>query len=235
MTAIYQYQTGNGEWINGTTPLTLDTSEFGKFSCEQYIVGDTGNGFNISNSYKIKVIVSDKLSSKPNTKELIAGEPAIAVFKNNIALHNKYDESRSDIPIQLYGKTGINGDLIINEKMVYENYSYVSEEEILIGRWKNGKNLYRKTYVIDIGTATSYNFDISDLNPDEIMINDNYSFFITEQNYQLQFGYYSSENDWSRIYIRSPKIYLQLGSTYSGITKVATITVEYTKITDEVE
>lgn len=112
LTAIYQYQTGNGEWINGTTLLTLNVSEFGKFSCEQYIVGDTGNGFNISNSYKIKVIVSDKLSSKPNTKELIAGEPAIAIFGNKIALHNKYDESRSDIPIQLYGKTTIDDELL---------------------------------------------------------------------------------------------------------------------------
>lgn len=112
LTAVYQYQTGNGEFINGTTPLTLNVSEFGKFSCEQYIVGDTGNGFNISNSYKIKVIVSDKLSSKPNTKELIAGEPAIAIFGNKIALHNKYDENRSDIPIQLYGKTTIDDELL---------------------------------------------------------------------------------------------------------------------------
>lgn len=111
LTATYQYQTGNGEFVNGTTPLTLNVSEFGKFSCEQYIVGDTGNGFNISNSYKIKVIVSDKLSSKPNTKELIAGEPAIAIFGNKVALHNKYDESRPDIPIQLYGNLG---DIEIN-------------------------------------------------------------------------------------------------------------------------
>ena len=112
LTAVYQYQTGNGEFINGTTPLTLNVSEFGKFSCEQYIVGDTGNGFNISNSYKIKVIVSDKLSSKPNTKELIAGEPAIAIFGNNIALHNKYDENKTDIPVQIYGKTTVDDQLL---------------------------------------------------------------------------------------------------------------------------
>ena len=116
LTAIYQYQTGKGEFINGTTPLTLNVSEFGKFSCEQYIVGDTGNGFNISNSYKIKVIVSDKLSSKPNTKELIAGEPAIAIFKNNVAFHGKYDESRANIPNQFYGNTDIQGNFTINNK-----------------------------------------------------------------------------------------------------------------------
>ena len=116
LTAIYQYQTGNGEFINGITPLILNVSEFGKFSCEQYIVGDTGNGFNISNSYKIKVIVSDKLSSKDNTKELIAGEPAIAIFKNNVAFHGKYDESRANIPNQFYGNTDIQGNFTINNK-----------------------------------------------------------------------------------------------------------------------
>ena len=114
LTAVYQYQTSNGEWINGTTPLTLNISEFGKFSCEQYIVGDTGDGFNISNSYNIRIIVSDKLSSKPNTKELIAGEPAIAVFGNKIALHGKYDESREDIPVQIYGNTNVDGNFTIN-------------------------------------------------------------------------------------------------------------------------
>ena len=112
LTAAYQYQTGTGEFINGTTPLTLDTSEFGKFSCEQYIVGDTGNGFNISNSYNIKLIISDKLSSKSKTKELIAGEPAIAIFGNKVAFHGKYDESRIDIPNQFYGKATVDNQLL---------------------------------------------------------------------------------------------------------------------------
>lgn len=106
LTAIYQYQTGNGEFINGTTPLTLNVSEFGQFSCEQYIVGDTGNGFNISNSYNIRIIVSDKLSSRENTRQLIAGSPAIAIFGNKVAFHGKYDESRSDIPVQINSNLG---------------------------------------------------------------------------------------------------------------------------------
>ena len=124
LTAVYQYQTGNGEFINGTTPLTLNVSEFGKFSCEQYIVGDTGNGFNISNSYKIKVIVSDKLSSKPNTKELIAGEPAIAIFGNNVAFHGKYDENRANIPNQFYGNTDVQGNFTVNGSPIQSDVSW---------------------------------------------------------------------------------------------------------------
>ena len=123
LTAIYQYQTGNGEFINGTTPLTLNTSEFGKFSCEQYIVGDTGNGFNISNSYNIKVIVTDKLSSKDITRQLIAGSPAIAIFGNKVAFHGKYDESRSEIPNQFYGDADVQGNLTINGSQIIESGS----------------------------------------------------------------------------------------------------------------
>ena len=135
LTAIYQYQTGNGEFINGTTPLILNVSEFGKFSCEQYIVGDTGNGFNISNSYKIKVIVSDKLSSKPNTKELIAGEPAIAIFGNKIAFHGKYDESRTNIPNQFYGNIDIQGNLTINGNSIIE---IVKNDKGIYVKYANG-------------------------------------------------------------------------------------------------
>lgn len=125
LVANYQYQTGNGEWVNGTTPITIDTTETNKFSCEQYIVGDTGDGFNISNSYNIKLIISDKLSSKDNTKQLIAGSPAIAIFGNKIALHNKYDESREDIPVQIYGNTDIQGNFTINGKNVYPNQNII--------------------------------------------------------------------------------------------------------------
>ncbi len=169
LTAIYQYQTGNGEWINGTTALTLNVSEFGKFSCEQYIVGDTGNGFNISNSYNIKLIVSDKLSSKPKTKELIAGEPAIAIFGNKVALHNKYDESRPDIPIQLYGNTDISGNLLINNSPIIESGSndngnwikYMDGTMICwgnynIGNTTTGGNKDGELYYVDIGLQRNF-------------------------------------------------------------------------------
>lgn len=182
LTATYQYQTGNGEFVNGTSPLTLNVSEFGKFSCEQYIVGDTGNGFNISNSYKIKVIVSDKLSSKPNTKELIAGEPAIAIFGNKVALHNKYDESRPDIPIQLYGNLG---DIEINSITCKNLFN----KNTIISGWLR----YSDNVLVD---PTSTTFSTSDY----IVIEENETYTLNLYNStQLASGgimFYNENREW---------------------------------------
>ncbi len=102
ITATYRYRiAGTSDWIDGTSTLVIDTSTFGKFSCEQNIVGDTANGFDIANSYEVEVTVQDKLSKKPLAFPLIAGKPAIAVYKNNIALGAQYDESKTEYPIQL--------------------------------------------------------------------------------------------------------------------------------------
>lgn len=156
LTATYQYQTGNGEFINGTTPLTLNVSEFGKFSCEQYIVGDTGNGFNISNSYKIKIIVRDKLSSKDNTKELIAGEPAIAIFGNKVAFHGKYDESREDVPVQIFGNTDVQGNLLLNNIPLIE---FGSNENGNWLKYADGTMICYNKISITNNALTSCNFD----------------------------------------------------------------------------
>lgn len=102
ITASYRFRVaGTSDWTTGTSTLTIDTSTFGKFSCEQNIVGDTANGFDIVNSYEVEVTIQDKLSKKPLTFPLIAGKPAIAVYKNNIALGGQYDESKTEYPIQL--------------------------------------------------------------------------------------------------------------------------------------
>lgn len=158
LVASYQYQTGNGEWINGTSTLTLDISEFGKFSCEQYIVGDTGNGFNISNSYNIRIIVSDKLSSRENTRQLIAGSPAIALYGNNIALHGKYDESKTDIPVQIYGNLGditvnsINGKNLFNKNNLILGY-YLDYDS---GQPVADSNMCYTNYYIEVSSNDAY-------------------------------------------------------------------------------
>lgn len=121
ITATYRYRiAGTSDWTTGTSTLVIDTSTFGKFSCEQNIVGDTANGFDIANSYEIEVTVQDKLSKKTLPFSLIAGKPAIAIYKNNIALGSQYDESKTEYPIQLNANTNISGNFTINGEPIYK-------------------------------------------------------------------------------------------------------------------
>lgn len=115
ITATYRYRiAGTSDWTNGTSTLTIDTLTFGKFSFEQNIVGDTANGFNIANSYEVEVTIQDKLSKKSLTFPLIAGKPAIAIYKNNVALGGQYDEGKPEYPIQLNANTNVDGNFTIN-------------------------------------------------------------------------------------------------------------------------
>lgn len=108
----YRYKkTTSNTWINGTTnlgPVRDGNGSGSNFSLSVVIAGDLGaNGFDIDNSYNIQVLIEDRLSSNysnPATFILGPGTPAMAIYKNNIAIGQRYDTS-------LGGKQQINGDL----------------------------------------------------------------------------------------------------------------------------
>ena len=74
----------------GTTTITATTSN-DDFSISQLILGDTPNGFNISNSYIINVTVNDELSSTTFTVTLGSGTPTVAYADDGIAIKKMYD------------------------------------------------------------------------------------------------------------------------------------------------
>ncbi len=101
---VYKYKnTTSSEYIDGGTTLTYTISG-NKITGNVVIKGDLGaEGFNVSNSYNIQLILADELSSATYTITLGSGNPAIAVYKNNIAIGQKYnadDESK----LQVNGK-----------------------------------------------------------------------------------------------------------------------------------
>ena len=235
----------NGVWFNGNFGVSTNTielkfrykeknSEYGSYQTITLTTnqnnfsfnGSLGDVYNYQKQYDFEFVLSDKIMSLTATFNVTSGESIIRIAETYVRI---LGDVRQKGNYELEGNANINGTLSVNNKKIYENFSYISEEEILVGKWINGKEIYRKTYIIDMETATSYNFDISELNPDEIMINDNYSFFVSDAGYKLQFGYYAGTTDWSRIYTRNSTIYLQLGNTYSSVNKTATVTIEYTK------
>lgn len=111
---LYRYRrAGTSTWTNGTTNVT-PTKNGSNFSFSGKIVGDLGaTGFNIDNGYEIQVLIADKLSNNhgnPNTFTLGPGTPAMAIYKNNVAIGQRYDTGQ-DSKLQVNGHIISNGQL----------------------------------------------------------------------------------------------------------------------------
>lgn len=107
----YRYKkTTEQEWTDGETEIKPIKSGNG-FSFSAEIVGDLGaEGFDIDESFEIQVFVADKLSNNYNNPAsfiLGPGTPAIAIYKNNVAIGQRYDTSDGS-------KLQVNGDIKAN-------------------------------------------------------------------------------------------------------------------------
>lgn len=102
----YRYKLSTaGSWTTGATTIT-PTKSGNSFSFTGIIKGDMGaDGFNIDNSYNIQVLIADKLTnnhSNPASFTLGPGTPAMAIYKNNVAIGQRYSTSKG-------GKLQVNG------------------------------------------------------------------------------------------------------------------------------
>ena len=113
LNATYKYKISDtSEYADGTTTIN-PVIDGNNFEFNNYIKGDgEENGFLIQNSYQVEVIIKDALSETTYNAILSSGIPAIAVYKNNIAIHGKYDE--------YLGGTQVNGDLFLNSQRIVE-------------------------------------------------------------------------------------------------------------------
>ena len=101
----------------GTTTITATTSS-DDFSINQLILGDTLNGFNISNSYIINVTVNDELSSTTFTITLGSGTPTIAYADDGIAIKKMYD-TNNPATLQVAGGTDMTALYINGNKHIW--------------------------------------------------------------------------------------------------------------------
>lgn len=108
---IYKYkETSQSTYTIGTTTLTY-TINNSTITGEIQIAGDLGaSGFNASDSYNIELDIADKLSSATYTITLGNGEPAIAIYKNNVAIGQKYDTSTGE-KLQVKGNIKVSGTI----------------------------------------------------------------------------------------------------------------------------
>lgn len=225
----YKETSSIDDFIEGTTKLNAILTQIQgtkyKYEINQNIAGDLGAaGFDINNSFLIKVIINDELDFAEDTETLGTGSPAIAVKGNCVSLGAPYNES-------IGGRVQINGDL-------YEGGSSTeiySTEEQIIGTWIDGKPIYRIVCVINrpvIGD-TNYPHYISNFGTlisataNGTQANGNQQYFPRavprDSNWSLNIGD-----------ITSTTFSLQIASNNTGnyaFTKVNVI-LEYTKTTD---
>lgn len=89
----YQYkETSSNEWSNAITLTpTVNNSDFNGYVSIQ---GDKGaNGFSVEKSFNIRLTVTDELSTKTFDLILGSGTPAVAIYKDKVAIGQKYDTS----------------------------------------------------------------------------------------------------------------------------------------------
>ena len=112
-----------------------------------------------------------------------------------------------------------------------ENYSL---EEQVIGKWIDGKNIYRKTIKIDVNNNTNYTFDAKSIlstNIGSIINTYGYSVVDGGETY-ASFPCYYTERAHLSSYMDIPtgKIHISSGEQYKTATHY--LTFEYTKTTD---
>ena len=154
LTASYKYkETGSSAWLDGNTVLTL-TINNNNFSYEGYIKGDTNTGFSADKSFDIQIIITDVLSERAITFILTAGEPAIDVYKSNVAFGGIYNEDESEYQAQFkkavnfYGGIYKNGVEIGGESLPIGSMIPFGSQENIPSNWKicDGSAISRETY-----------------------------------------------------------------------------------------
>ena len=118
-----------------------------------------------------------------------------------------------------------------------QGFDDYSEEEKIIGRWINGKPLYRKTLILTapsaIGTTVMYKIDNS------LEVKNLYGYIdngSTENPQCIPFNYYNDNNNFIFTRVRwvssNQQIGITIGDSKTLISKLVYITLEYTKTTD---
>ena len=131
------------------------------FSFTGKIKGDLGtDGFDMDNSYNFEVFIADELSnnfSSPASFILGPGTPAIAIYKNNVAIGGKYDLTKGG-KLQIYGD--IVGDAFKNLFLqiypvgaIYISVVYVNPGQLFGGVWEQIKGYYLYASTSSSGNA----------------------------------------------------------------------------------
>jgi len=131
----YKYKTtSSSTWIDGKTTLTYTISG-NKITGSLNIQGDAGtDGFSVANSFDIQLILADKLSSATYNIILSSGNPALAIYKNNVAIGQQYNTSEGS-------KFQVNGDISLTNRA---NGININGHKGILRHWTNDSQMCAK-------------------------------------------------------------------------------------------
>lgn len=96
---VYKYKTiWSNEYINGSATLNYNIN--GNIVTGSVELSET---FQLNDTYNIQLFVNDELNSSNVVVTISAGNPALAIYKNRLAIGGRYDENYDD-PLQIFGK-----------------------------------------------------------------------------------------------------------------------------------
>lgn len=100
----YRYKiSGTEDWSEYKDTILPTIAEDGTFTFDSLILGDTDEGFDISNGYNLEFVVLDELSSVTYTANIGSGTPHVAYHKNGVSIMGKYDTNEGGL-FQIRGK-----------------------------------------------------------------------------------------------------------------------------------
>ena len=189
----------------------------------------------------IQITINDLLSERAITLILAVGEPAIDVYKSNVAFGGIYDELESEYQAQFkkfvnfYGGIYKNGVEVATLNDIPNNLDVYSTEETIIGTWIDGKPIYRK--VIDVGSGSgdfTHPHAISNL---DTVVNA-YGSFLQGGTYREPLPkttFANASPGWSAHIddFTNTTFSLHFGTAIGTATKICVV-IEYTKTTDQI-
>lgn len=169
---------------------------------------DTGSGTNITYTGNVKIRFYIKSGTTCNN----------LIFKPMLT----YNTSATYETFEPYVDQGIYVD---NEQMHFDNYS---TNEQVIGKWIDGKNIYRKTYkVTNISSSNVDLVDVSGLNFDTII--KLYGFVRSQVGMCMPMPLTDSASNYNVLFLSVNKIRGRVVFDTGGSVKDCFVTIEYTK------
>lgn len=210
-------------WINGRTTLTPTIGEDGNFSFQGLIASDNEDySWDIDSSYNILIIAEDKLSYKETEIVLGAGKPTLSFGRNGVGILCAYDDS-------------LGGTLQVNGEVIGENI-YLTDE-IKIGKWINGKPIYRKVFTDTMSSSeTTKTISLNLSNVDKFV--NVYPLIIRAANFSQNSNigeYYNNSTDYFNCLMNTPNdktVRVRGGDNWPKRPYDFAVIVEYTKTTD---